>query len=636
MTPQQLHEMTLSGLDLVSQAISIHDRDLRLVAANRKFQTMFDLPDHLVQVGADFRETIVYVSQRGDYGPIDDVEAFADEKVELAKSFQPHYFERTRANGTFISVEGNPMRQGGWVSVYTDITDAKRQEKFIQSHAENLSDELISQTETLAATNREMAATVTALEAAKKDLTHSREELDLINAMTPAHIAHVDADGIYTYSNGKLHTVLPRPNAQIVGRRFSEVVGPPTWDIVSPLFEKVLNGQPSLSEFYDAPSGRHIRLAMTPDVTAGTVEGCYILSMDVTDEVSARTALTHARRRALATQLTSGIAHDFANLLTIIMGQLDQLDDLAHGETKIGMVSATIKSAAQRGADLIESLGQIESPRRFEPVDVDMETFHQTLDRLARAAVPKNVSLGITVSTEDRRLIFDPGFAQDAVLNLVLNASEAMKGEGRVNINFAQRENHKLEIAVSDTGPGFTEEGLANGFTPFYSTKTGKVGKGLGLSAAFDFAKISGGTIRLDNAPSGGACVTIQIPYAPVKSKAAGLVLLVDDDDDVRESVRRLLRRAGHAVIEASSVTEAATLMEVSGLTHIVTDLDVGPTGTGIDVINRAPSHLQCLIITGLPKSDSLRQKAESKHVVLSKPFDFEALESALLRIEQC
>lgn len=631
-TPIELYEMTLSGLNLIKQAISIHDADLKLMVANRQFQKMFSLPDHLVKSGAEFRDILTYLSEMGDYGQIDDIPSFVQEKIDLALGFQPHYFERSRANGTLISVEGNPLRQGGWISVYTDITEVKQQEKFIRSHAESLSEELIKRSETLAQTNRRMTATVTALEATKQELTDSREQLNLISTMTPAHIAHVDAKGIYTHSNGKLHTILPCAGAKIVGSKFSETLGEAVWRQVEPRFNSVLQGNPSISELYDEVSGHYIRLAMTPDLDEEGVHGCYILSMDVTDEVSARTALAHARRRELATQLTSGMAHDFANLLTIIMGQQAQLEVRAAQDPDIAQISATIRSAAKRGAELIESLSLIESQRNLDPVVVNIPTFLDNFSQLARAAVPKDIALSIVADIPDDRLIFDPGFAQDALLNLVLNASEAMKGKGRVSIKLAHFQKNVLEIKVNDEGPGFSADGLNNALAPFYSTKTGKVGSGLGLSAAFDFAKSCGGTLRLGNLPERGASVSLRIPYKPVKTQQAGLILLVDDDDDVREVVRQHLRQAGHAVIEAMSVTEAKKLVHIDGLTHVVTDLAIGPSETGLDIVEIVPDHVPVVIITGLPRSNTLRQIAERDHVVLSKPFQFDAMEDALLR----
>lgn len=623
--------MIQAGLNLMSQAISVHDQDLRLVHANQPFQAMFQIPDTLMQSGTEFRAILNYVTQNGEYGPIDDIETFINEKIDLARRFEPHYFERTRANGTSISIEGSPLDGGGWISVYTDITDVKKQERLFRSRAKDLSDELLLRSEELAETNRELSATIRALEAAQLELTQSRARLDLINRMTPAHIAHVDAGGIYTHSNGRLPCVLPLAENDVVGRPFDEVLGDEIWEQVAPQFEKVLRGAPTVSEFRDESSGRFVRLAMSPDTSPdNTVEGAFILSTDVTEEVLARLALTHARRKELAAQLTSVMTHDFSNLLTIIMGQQDQLQRVAGKDPGLTKISDTILSAARRGRDLIASLNAVDAQRRIEPVAVEMKPFLEGLEHLARAALSEDMTLDLHTDLPDPKLILDPGFAQDAVLNLVLNASEACDGPGAISVSITRTGENDLQFLVTDTGPGFSPEARENAMNPFYSTKGGKVGRGLGLTSAFDFAKSCGGNLRIRNLRQGGAAVSIKIPYLPAEQSQSQLVLLVDDEDAVRQTVRRYLRQAGHTVIEATSPAEAAPLTRIDGLSLVLTDLDLGQGGTGIDVVKSLPDEIPRLIMTGLPASDPLRRDAERHCGVLLKPFEYAQLERAI------
>jgi PAS domain-containing protein len=104
--------LTRAGLNLIQQALSIYDGDLRLAVSNRPFQTMFGLPEHLVTPGAEFEETIRYLVDAGEYGDVDDAAAFVRDRVEAARAFVPHYMERRRANGRTISVEGSPLPGG--------------------------------------------------------------------------------------------------------------------------------------------------------------------------------------------------------------------------------------------------------------------------------------------------------------------------------------------------------------------------------------------------------------------------------------------------------------------------------------------------------------------------------------------
>lgn len=632
----KLTGMVRSGLNLISQAISIHDQNLRLVHANLRFQTLFQLPDDLVKPGSDFGAVVRHLAENGEYGALDNIDEFVEEKIDLARKFVPHYFERTRANGTSISIDGNPLDEGGWISVYTDITEVKRQESFIRSHAESLSDALVQRSEDLARTNRELIATVRALEDAKQKLSESRERLALINRMTPAHIAHVNVDAEYTHSNGRLTSIVPHADKDIVGRHMADILGAGIWAYAGPNHARAMAGEETVSEFKDPQSGRFIRLAMTPDVdVTGRVVGAFILSTDATQEVSARNALAHARRRELATQLTSGMAHDFANLLTIIMGQQAQLEDIADRNPEVGQISETIKSAAKRGAELVSSLNNLSEQRQVNPVSVEIEAFLRGIEPLARAALPEEFEVDIRVNVPNQRLVFDPGFAQDALLNLFLNAAEACTSNGKITLSVTKSGDH-LEFLVHDNGPGFTEDALQKALSPFFSTKTsksGKVGRGLGLTSVYDFAKSCGGTVKVGNADSGGAEVCLHIPYTPVSRLEDGLILLVDDDDDVRSTVRSYLRRRDHIVIEASSVQEAKTLMSLDGLACVVSDLDIGQTGTGLDVAALVPKGIPLMIITGLPPSNPLRQKAEQGHLVLEKPFTSDQLGTALDRL---
>jgi PAS domain-containing protein len=282
---------------------------------------MFDLPDELVTPGASFRTTIQHLAERGDYGPIDDIDTFVQERVETALAFEPHYIERTRPNGSTISIEGSPLPQGGWVTVYTDISQTIAQEALLNARASELSDQLLGHSEALSATNRQLAATVAALEEAKRQLTKTEARTRLTTEMMPAHIAHVDATGHYTFSNRRLSSVMPGRPSDITGMSISDALGDYAYNCIAPSLKQALAGTESVFEFSDDASARRIRVAFTPEDAGGV----YILSMDITQETQARAALQQNRRRTLAAQMTSGLAHDFSNLLTIILGLQSKL-----------------------------------------------------------------------------------------------------------------------------------------------------------------------------------------------------------------------------------------------------------------------------------------------------------------------
>ena len=189
----QSHEtMITAGLNLIQQAMSIFDSDLRLVLINRPMQQMFNLPDALTDPGVTFEAVIRFLAERGEYGEIDDLEDFVNVRADLALAFEPHYMERTRANGRVISVEGAPLPEGGWVTVYTDITETKQQEALLRARSEVLSEQVLARSEELASTNRALASSNAALEETKHQLTQMEARTRLTTQMMPAHYARAN------------------------------------------------------------------------------------------------------------------------------------------------------------------------------------------------------------------------------------------------------------------------------------------------------------------------------------------------------------------------------------------------------------------------------------------------------------
>ena len=637
--PTDTAAMTMAGLNLIQQALSIYDSDLRLVVCNRPFREMFALPEALTRPGAGFEETIRFLVTRGEYGEIDDIEAAVSQRVEQARAFEPHYMERTRPDGRTISVEGSPLPQGGWVTVYTDITHTKQQEALLRARSEELSDRVLSYAEKLASTNRKLESTITALEEAKRQLTETEARTRLTTEMMPAHIAHVDPDRIYTFSNRRLNTVMPGRPSSIVGLHIAEALGESAHEAIRPHLDAAFAGRASVFEFTDEDSSRRIRTAFTPDrdPETGEINGVYILSMDVTEETQARTALQQTRRREMAAQLTSGMAHDFSNLLTIIMGSQSRLQRMdLPGEAR-ELVAATL-SAANRGGALLNRIADITGAREWHPAPTDLPALLADLETLAAPALPAGMTLRIGNEIAHDALLLDSGMVQDSLLNLILNARDACAADGTGEIVLRVRpvQDTWAEFSVTDTGPGFSQAALDHALEPFFSTKGGE-GSGLGLAMVYDMTKLAGGHVRLSNPPGGGGRVTMRLPLRPAPAAtpvAPGLVLLVEDSPDLREGVRAMLTEAGHAVIEATGVDEAAALLdEVPGITLVLSDIQLEGDATGIDLadtLTRMKAPPPCRLMTSLPPDDPLHRAAATRAPVLQKPFAAAALAAFL------
>ncbi|APZ52105.1 PAS-domain containing protein [Salipiger abyssi] len=606
--------MTQAGLNLIQQALSIYDSDLRLAVFNRRFGEMFDLPERLMTEGAGFEETIRHLVACGEYGPVDDPETFIRARVDQARAFEPHYMERTRANGRTISVEGAPLPQGGWVTVYTDITAVKRQEALLRTRSELLSEEVLKRSEELAAANRKLAATNAALEEAQRELRESEARTRLTTEMMPAHIARVDASGHYSFSNRRLSSVMPGRPSEIVGLHISEALGA-AYCKVQPYLERALRGEESIFEFTDEGSSRRIRAMFTPDPVE---PGVYILSHDVTEETQARAALQQTRRRELAVQLTSGMAHDFSNLLTIILGMQSKLARLVSDPQAEALVTATLQ-AARRGGDLLNRIADITSHRAWRPEPLELAGFLRDLETLATPSLPSGLTLEIEAGAEGAYLL-DPGLLQDAALNLVLNAADACAGPGTIHIALRRLKDTWLELEVRDSGPGFSEQALKHGLDPFFTTKGGE-GTGLGLAMVYDMAKLAGGDVKLANDAQGGACVTLRLPLRPAEALAkGGLVLLVEDNPELRAQLRETLTGLGHSVAEAASVAEACALAEGLEVDLVLSDISLEGEAPGSELPLLLP-HLPVHLMTSLPPDHPLHEEARRRAPVLAKPF---------------
>nr|WP_170361816.1 PAS-domain containing protein [Ruegeria arenilitoris] len=626
-TEQQIKSMTSAGLNLIGQALSIYDSQLRLVVSNHRFQDMFDLPDELVQPGALFADTIRYLVEHGEYGEVTDVEDAVAQRVQQALAFEPHYMERVRANGCVISVEGAPLPTGGWVSVYTDITNTKQAEALLRARSEELSDQLLDRAEELLAANRKLAATNSALEEAKRQLTEIEARTRMTTEMMPAHIAHLNPDGRYDYSNRRLSSVMPSRPSEILDMHISDALGAAAFTRVEPYLLKAYGGETSVFEFTEDQDSRRIRVSFSPDGEGGV----YVMSVDITEETQARVALQQTRRRAMAAQMTSGLAHDFSNLLTIILGMQSRLEKMDLSEAARELVAAT-QQTALRGGQLLNRIADMTGNRTFQPKATDMRGLLEDLRILASPSLPRGVGLSVVNTLPDEALMLDPGMVQDALLNLVLNARDACGGFGQVTISAHKIGEIWIEIAVTDTGPGFSEEGLEKALNPFFTTK-GSKGSGLGLPMVYDTVKLAGGDLNLRNTPS-GAAVAMRLPYRPAPPVQDGLVLLVEDNDDLRGQFRDMLVDLGCSVIEATSVDEALALAaDIDDIALVLSDIRLEGQGTGLDLLAQLKPGLACILMTSLPYSDPLHRQALTLAPVLSKPFTRAQL-SALIRTE--
>jgi PAS domain S-box-containing protein len=629
-----------AGLDRIDQGMTIFDRDLRLVAWNRRFLDLLGFPESIAFVGAEFASFIRHNAEKGEYGP-GAPEDMVAQRVADAWRFEPHCFDRIRPDGTMIRVAGTPLAdKGGFVTVYTDVTAQKEREAVLEQRA----------------------AEGTAA------LVRSEARLKIIADEVPAGIAHLDESFVILYANSRFAKAYGLTPEEMTGRRSSEVLAAETHRVAVPYFEQARRGGPVDFEMpIVLPDGRRkeIRTFLRPERPArGGVIGFYILSIDITRRKAATAALMQSQKMDAIGRLSSGISHDFNNLLTIIIGNLLPLAErIADPELRSDYLEPAI-SAARRGSNLTQRLLTLARRRPVAPAPIDVDEAIAGLLRILRSSLPERVEIICSTRGRACEAYADPAQFEMALLNLAMNARDAIQGAGEIRfgtdvctIGSVEAETLKIRrgryvrVRVADTGVGMTRDQREHIFDPFYTSKGEGVGAGLGLTMVYAFARQSNGAIRVDSDRGRGSAFTLLLPVAPdcaeppVGQRAEHqpararmddrLILLVEDNADVRSVVRRQLMSLGHQILEAETAAEAISVLErVEGIGLVVTDIGLAGGSSGIDLARdvrvRMP-RIGVVLMTG--HGGGAAASAERDFALLRKPFEPSDLAAAFERV---
>ena len=660
-TPEQLrrHDLILAGLDLLDQAIAVFDTTPKLVTWNKALVRLLDFPEELVRVGTPFEAFVRFNAERGEYGE-GDIEKLVAQRMAAARAFQPHYVERARPNGTVLAVRGVPIPNLGFVSLWTDITEQRRYEAVIQQQNAQLEARVRERTAELEQANNEIDQIASALR-------RSEHRLQLIIDSIPALIAYVDGGEIYHFANRGYAEWFGYPKDEIVGRSIREVVGEEAYAQIRPQVDRARAGERVCYEYSRAgTSGRtlYARSVVVPELGAdgSTVVGFFVMTTDITEQKANQAALVQAQKMEAVGQLTGGLAHDFNNLLTIIIGNLSALQDRPEAAAVANHVGPSLQ-AARRGAELIRRLLGFSRRQTLEPTAVEVGSLVHNMTHLLVRTLGETIKVRLRLPGEGLHALVDPHQLENAILNLALNARDAMAEGGELTIAVTQRTldtalaraaevppGDYVQIDVSDTGCGIEPALLPRVLEPFFTTKPFGAGSGLGLSMVYGFVRQSGGNLRILSTPGKGTNVRFVLPMttAPLAvaadvERAAGRlplrdgpVLLVEDEPEVRKVIRMQLTALGHPVIEAGDGIEALSLLEnIEDIAILVSDT-VMPGGIGgpeLAVRARAlRPGLPVLLITGYA-SESLTAPATPDMPVLRKPFDQPALADALAQL---
>lgn len=367
----------------------------------------------------------------------------------------------------------------------------------------------------------------------------------------------------------------------------------------------------------------------------------------------AEDALRHAQKLEALGLLTGGVAHDFNNLLAVVSNSVYLLRHLharrGAGDEETAPVAA-ISRAVESGTKLTRQLLAFSRRQPLAPEVVEVQSVLSAMMELLRTIVSRRIELGVSIADKLPCVKVDPAELELAVINLVINARDAIRGRGRIDIDahvWYEEGRELVRIRVTDTGIGIAPELRERVFEPFFTTKPRGTGTGLGLSQVYGFCTQAGGTVRLEPRAEGGTAVSMLLPVtseaqpklaprdtgAPARLDAR--VLLVEDNDDIGVTMQQVLKSLGGTVTYVSSADEAMRELarDASRFDLVVSDVAMPGSITGIELAQccrRRWPQLGIVLMTGY--TSELQAAVDDGFTVLAKPIVPEVLARTLLR----
>src|SRR6185437_7891932 len=604
-------------------------------------------------LGLPFEQAVVFDWRKALHP--DDLPRILQQQMSGEASLQPFVLEARyrRADGEWrwLRSESQPRwdatgKHIGFIGLAHDITTAKEAEI-----------ELRKLNETLELRIRERTAQLESKEAQMRAIFETSHQYQWL----------LNADGMVLYANSTSLSGIRSEAGDVIGATFWDTpwfaATEGTAAAVHEAFNAVLKGEEvGLEMRLDLPCGdRYFDFAMRPLFDRhGTVTSVVPEAVDITERRQGEEALRQSQKMEAVGQLTGGVAHDFNNLLTIIRSATDFLRRRELPEERRQRYVNAISETVERASKLTAQLLAFARRQPLKPEIFNVGTQVENVAQLVRPLVGGRIQIEIEIGELNAYTIADIGQFETALINLAINARDAMNDEGRLKIAVHKagaipplrgqpaRGGDFIAVSVTDTGAGIAPENLNAIFEPFFTTKEVGKGTGLGLSQAFGFAKQSDGDIAVRSTLGHGATFTIYLPQAAapasdlessiIKSEPAMTgrgyrVLLVEDNDDVGAFSTELLEDLGYTV---RRVAEAAAALGILSEDEFAVDLVfsdvIMPGMNGVElarIIRDRYPGLPVVLTSGY--SNVLAENAHYGFELIQKPYSVESL-SRILR----
>jgi signal transduction histidine kinase len=369
--------------------------------------------------------------------------------------------------------------------------------------------------------------------------------------------------------------------------------------------------------------------------------------------------LLQAQKMEVVGRLVGGVAHDFNNLLSVIMGFAQVVEKQTEGNERLHHPAEEIRKAAERAAQLTRRLLRVSRKEVAEPRTFDLNGVVAGLATMLRRVIGEAIRMEVTLAPELPEVHADPGQIEQVILNLAVNARDAMPSGGRLQIETSAlvRDDATLvRLTVRDTGTGIPPDLRARLFEPFFTTKEPDKGTGLGLATVHSIVTAAGGRIGVESEPGEGACFHVDLPMAPVVPAAAsggreatagrseagaglggGSILLVEDDDALCALLRHVLEDAGYPVVAARTRAEAEREAAEPGRATALLLCDlILADGTGSALYERLRQQrptLRALFISGYTDDEIRRAHPPAGVALVRKPVSPDELLDRVRRV---
>ena len=565
------------AMDSSVDGIALMDEKGVHVYANASFARILGFEDPKRIVGQPWR--VVFAFQ-----DVDRLEPEVRRSLAQTRKWSSPMMVR-RPDGSRISVEMtvNAMADGGTVCVCRDLSERNEAER-ARAEAEAKYRTLVEQ----------------------------------VNAIT--YIAEIGIEGQWYYVSPQVESILGYTVDEwlTISRNWANIIHPDDLEAVMEAEEASKRGEPFQAEYRARrKDGREVWLNDTGVVVQGSnshpvMEGIIV---DVTERKQLETQLQQSRKMEAVGRLAGGIAHDFNNLLTIITGYTDLALSRASVPLELRTDIERIENAAGRAAALVRQLLAFSRKQVLQPKTLDLNAIVLNMDKLLRRLMDENITMTTKVAENLGNVKADPAQIEQVIMNLVVNARDAMPKGGRlvletynVDLDATYAFGHMsvkpgpyVMLAVSDTGVGMDADTVAHIFEPFYTTKESGRGTGLGLSTVYGIVKQSGGYIWVYSEPGKGSTFKVYLPRVegtaeelPTKrgpfreERGSGTILLVEDEEAVRDLVQSILVGQGYEVIAADSPWQAEEVAgSFSGDIHLLLTDVVMPGTSGRELATK-------------------------------------------------